>query len=73
MNSNRSFNFRKPAGGKTAGDEFALSAQMMNSRTWLLIDRARLLLNLPQPKIRRPARSTMRQDSTLLRRFSNQL
>jgi len=50
-----SFNFRKAAGGRRVDNEFALSAQMMISPTWLLIDRTRLLLNLPQPKIRRHA------------------
>jgi hypothetical protein len=55
LNTNHSFSFRKPAGRRTAGAEFALSAQMMISPTWLLIDRTRLLLNLPQPKIRRHA------------------
>ncbi len=55
LNNNRFFSFRKPAAGKAAGDEFALSAQMMISPTWLLMDRTRLLLNLPQPKIRRHA------------------
>jgi hypothetical protein len=53
--NNHSFNFRKPVARKAAGAEFALSAQMMISPTWLLIDRTRLLLNLPQPKIRRHA------------------
>jgi hypothetical protein len=53
--SNHSFSFRKPAGRKAAGAEFALSAQMMICPTWLLIDRTRLLLNQPQPKIRRRA------------------
>jgi len=55
MNNSHSFSFRKPAGRKAAGDEFALSAQMMIYPTWQLIDRARLLLNLAQPKIRRHA------------------
>ena len=55
LNNNRSFNFRKPTAGKAAGAEFAISAQMMISPMWLLIDRTRLLLNLPHPKIRRHA------------------
>ena len=55
LNNNHSFNFRKPVGRKAAGDEFALSAQMMISPIWLLIDRTRLLLNQPQPKSRKHA------------------
>ena len=55
LNNIRSFNFRKPVTRKAAGDEFALSAQMLIYPTWLLIDRTRLLLNQPQPKIRRHA------------------
>ena len=73
LKHSRSFLFRKLTLGKRAGDEFALSAQMMISRTWQWVRGPRLQLIPLRTEIRKRTRSTMRRDSNLLRKFGNQL
>jgi hypothetical protein len=72
MNHRHSFAFRKPSGEKRTGDEFALSAQMMISRAWQVMDRTHLLLHPPQPKSE-GAHLTAQRPSTPFRGLSNQL